>query len=262
MALAAPFFKVWGQKREAMGYLWLWLVGGVAIMSLSGGKRMHYILPTMPALAILIGIIVEDIVFERVAYTGKFARNVLAIHAGVIVAGAIGGTVYVASKRPELLTGVAVVSLLGLAAVGVTVWLFVKRKNAWATGAIFAGFCVVLMVAMPVMSADASFNRNAEVFAKSVSGTVPAGGRLTAYRDVSSRFVHHYGGVVPVVKDMDSLFETYEQGDWVVATGRLMEEVIADGRFALVKRWEEAEREGDEVVDGAVFGKVEAVENE
>ena len=35
-----------------------------------------------------------------------------------------------------------------------------------------------------------------------------------------------------------------------------MDKVIEDGRFALVERWEEAEREGDDVVDGAVFGKV------
>ena len=86
-ALAAPFYRVWEKKQDSMLYLWLWFVVGIVVMSMCGGKRQHYILPVMPAMAILTGIILDDMLFERKAYSRRFALNFLIGHLIVLFAG-------------------------------------------------------------------------------------------------------------------------------------------------------------------------------
>ncbi|RKY05247.1 MAG: hypothetical protein DRP66_10740, partial [Planctomycetota bacterium] len=260
MALAAPFYKVWGERRRVMFYLWFWFVGDIVIMSASGGKRMHYVFPAMPAMAILAGIILEDVIFTRCAYTARFARNLLGAHAGAGIAAAVGLAGYALSRPTALQPGVvAVLSLGGIVLTAIVVWLFWRRKSAGALVAIFAGTCVLFMSAGAggLFSVDTSFNRNAEVFAGKVADATGADAQLIAYGGVSSRFVHHYGKKVPVEKDMDRVHDYYIEGRPIVATGSYMDKLIEDGRFEISRRWERAEREGEKVVDGAVFGKVD-----
>ncbi len=89
MALTAPFFKIWKEKRDALWYHWFWFLAGVLVMSVCGGKRQHYILPMMPAMAVMAGIILNDLIFARKAYDKKFALTFIYGHiiAAVIVAG-------------------------------------------------------------------------------------------------------------------------------------------------------------------------------
>ncbi len=260
MALAAPFYKVWGEKRRVMLYLWLWFAGDIAIMSASGGKRMHYVFPAMPAMAILVGIILEDVIFTRCAYTARFARNLLLGHAAAGIAGAVGLAVYALSRPIALQPGVvAVLSLGAIVLTAIVVRLFARGKSVGAVGALFAGTCVLFMGAGVggLFSMDTSFNRNAEVFARRVVDTTGADVDLIAYEGVSSRFVHHYGKKLAVEEDMDRVHDYYLEGRWIVATGSSMAKLIEDGRFEIEQQWTEAEREGDKVVDGAVFGKVD-----
>lgn len=260
MAMAAPFYKVWGEKRRVMFYLWLWFIGDIAIMSASGGKRMHYVFPAMPAMAILAGIILEDVIFTRCAYTARFARNLLLAHAGAAIVAAVGLAWYALSRPTALQPGVVVVlSLGGIVLTAIVVWLFWRGKSAGAVGAMFAGTCVLFMAAgaAGLFSVDTSFNRNAEVFARRVADATGGDADLIAYREVSSRFVHHYGKKVAVEQDMGRVHDYYMEGRWIVATGLSMAKLIEDGRFEIEQQWTEAEREGEKVVDGAVFGKVD-----
>ena len=57
--------------------------------------------------------------------------------------------------------------------------------------------------------------------------------------------------------DVGRVHDYYMEGRWIVATGSSMAKLIDDGRFEISRRWERAEREGEKVVDGAVFGKVD-----
>jgi 4-amino-4-deoxy-L-arabinose transferase-like glycosyltransferase len=74
-ALLAPFFKVWQEKRDALWYYWLWFVVGILVMTACGGKRQHYVLPMMPAMAVMVGILLEDMIFVRKAYDKKFVTT-------------------------------------------------------------------------------------------------------------------------------------------------------------------------------------------
>ncbi len=91
LALSAPFFKIWQEKRDALWYHWFWFVAGIIVMTACGGKRQHYILPLMPAMAVMGGIILDDMLFLRKAYDKKFVRNFLLGHLITIL---IGGTAF------------------------------------------------------------------------------------------------------------------------------------------------------------------------
>ncbi|PKL48556.1 MAG: hypothetical protein CVV39_04135 [Planctomycetes bacterium HGW-Planctomycetes-1] len=89
-AAAAPFYKIWEERRDAIVYYWLWFFAGVIIMSLCGGKRQHYILPMMPAMAAMAGIIFNDMIFVRKAYERKFSAILSTAHTVVFALWVIG----------------------------------------------------------------------------------------------------------------------------------------------------------------------------
>ncbi len=89
-AAAAPFYKIWEERRDAIVYYWLWFFAGIIIMSLCGGKRQHYILPMMPAMAAMGGIIFNDMIFVRKAYEKKFSKIFSTAHIVVLALWVIG----------------------------------------------------------------------------------------------------------------------------------------------------------------------------
>ncbi len=93
-AAATPFYKIWEERRDAIVYYWLWFFAGVVVMSVCGGKRQHYILPLMPAMAVLAGIIFNDMMFVRKAYGRKFSVIFSTAHI-VVLAGWLIGVVFV-----------------------------------------------------------------------------------------------------------------------------------------------------------------------
>jgi 4-amino-4-deoxy-L-arabinose transferase-like glycosyltransferase len=254
MILAAPFYKVWGKRAEAMWFLWFWLVGDVLIMSLSGGKRMHYILGGMPAGAILIGVVLDDMIYRRVAYSERFARNMLLGHVGAMTAGVVV-CLYLAVRYGGFYHKFAGLSIVVLGGMAVVVGLFARKKNDTAIRVLFGGMCIAFMAGYGVVEGMPNYNRNAEVFAGKVASVVGAKGKLVAYGDVSERFVHHYGRKVRVEVNARDIYTWYSEGVKVMASGRFMDELLADGRFRVLARWDEMEREGDGLVAGAVFGR-------
>lgn len=255
MALAAPFYKVWADKRNLMIFLWLWFVGDVAVMSLSGGKRMHYIFPAMPAMAILTGILLEDMIFSKTAYTQRFVRNLLLFHVGAVAAGAVALLIYAAHKKPELMENLILPVMLALVVVGIVAILFARGKNTHACAAIFIGYCILLMVIFAVFVIPRAKERHTKQFALNVAAEIPASDDPIAYADVSSRFVHYFGRTVPIVSDTSQLYRMYQDGAWIIATGKFADELLGDSRFETAKQWPKAERSGDEIVNGVLFHK-------
>lgn len=231
MALVAPFYKAWEEKRPVTKFLWLWFVAGLIFLTIDVGKRQHYILPLMPAMAILIGILLEDLAFGRKVYTKRLARNILKGHIIVMVAGAIGLFVYVAIVKPQLLISIITLGIIMIAATFIVTILFAKGKPAAACCVIFSGITIWFMVSFAYFSISLDENRFSRDFAKDIAGIVPPSDKLIAYQDISSKFVQYFGKVVPVIQDKSLLYERYEQGDWVVCTSAFLNELKQDNRL-------------------------------
>ncbi len=255
MALAAPFYKVWSNKRAVMWFLWVWLVAGVIFLTISGGKRQHYILPFMPPMAVLIGILVEDMVFVKKAFTAKFAKDVLRWHIAALLLGVAALPAYFAFAERQFLAGAVITSaVMGVLAIAVIV-LFAKRRPAAGISAVFAGIVLLVMIAYVFFINPSNYNEPSRQFTLEVAKMVGANDKLVAYKVVSARFIHYFGRPVQTAEELSQLDTVYKQDYWVVAFGQPMTELLETGGYNLIYRESGAERHGSEPVDGALFHK-------
>jgi 4-amino-4-deoxy-L-arabinose transferase-like glycosyltransferase len=215
-ALAAPFYRVWRKERPEMVYLWVWFVAGLIFLSIDEGKRQHYILPIIPAMAILIGILISDLIFLKPAHAVEFARKMLLAHGILFVAVALISPVVMFFTAPQFLVPVlflgAIVVIMVLSATA----LFIKNKPDRALIAVFAGIAFYMMTAQYYFLAALDTDRFSRDFAREVARRVPSAETLVAYRVASSRFVQYYGGVVPEVTDLTQLQKRYQEGCWIL----------------------------------------------
>jgi 4-amino-4-deoxy-L-arabinose transferase-like glycosyltransferase len=251
MALAAPFYRTWEKKQPAMKFVWLWFVADLVFLTINGGKRQHYILPLMPAMAVLIGILLDDMVFVRKAYTQRFARNVLVGHIIAIVAGVVGMCAYLAITKSRFWVNAAVISIVAMLTTLIVAILFSRRKPAAACGVIFSGIVAWIMIFYAGFSTVLDVDQGARDFAKKVASIIPPSDKLVAYKGVSSVFTQYFGKVVPEIQDKSLLYERYEQGDWVVCTLDHWDELAQDNRLREVYYRERAKKEA-----GNIFAKL------
>lgn len=215
MALLAPFYRVWKERQPLMKYLWLCYVANIIFLTINQGKRHHYLLPVMPLMAMLIGILLEDMVFQRKAYAKVFAVRVLRYHVLVMVLMAAIGFGAAAMLYPAMLVRIAVLCGAAAALVGVGTALFCKGKPAYALSVIFAGILAGLFATEVFFVKDYDTGRYAKEFAEEVASFVPASGELAAYRGVPMTFVQYYGKTIPLLEDRAALEEAYAQGKWI-----------------------------------------------
>ncbi len=266
MALAAPFYRVWGKRRAVMQFLWLWFVVGLAFLTINGGKRQHYILPIMPAMAMLIGILIEDMAFTRKAYSQKQARGLLRNHIIVIIAGAIiapivvmiiadRGPIHPAVTNSQILAAVLMLCAITIVVVVAAAILFAKRKPALGLGVVFSGIVVLVMIGYIHLFNPLDYNQYSRIFSSKIGQIVPESDELVAYEYVSNRSVYYFGKIIPEIKDISEVYEHYEQDGWVMATAEHLEKLEADGRFRKVYSKQRAERRLSGDAAGALFHK-------
>ena len=253
LALAAPFYRVWNKKQPIMQFLWLWFVVGLGFLTITGGKRQHYIMPMMPALAVLTAILLEDMVFSRKAYTGKFARNFLTSHLAVLIIGFIALPVVAWQIRPEVIRQTILISSIGIISVLAVAGLFRAKKMSAACSAVFIVIAVMVMISYSGFVNPLNYNEPSRLFTQSASQIVPDSEKLIAYKSASSRFIHYFGRSVPVIEKKPEVREMYSKGFWIVAFGQFLDELLAENSFEIVYRQEDGERHRQKIVSGALM---------
>jgi 4-amino-4-deoxy-L-arabinose transferase-like glycosyltransferase len=255
MALAAPFYRVWNKKRPLMQFLWLWFVVDLVFITITGGKRQHYILPLMPAMAILIGILMEDMVFVCKAYSRRFAKTVLVSHVIGIIALAVAGSGYLIKAYPNMVTEALILGTATIVLAVAVVVLFAARKPAVACGALFGGIVVLVMIGYVAFLNPLDYNRYSRDFSRRLAQIVPQSDNLIAYEYISNMSIHYFGRVIQEVMDKSVLYNRYEHGDWVVATAGHLEKLQTDGKMKMVYYKQKAERRWQQDAPGALFHK-------
>lgn len=238
-----------------MQFLWLWFVVDVAFLTISGGKRQHYIIPAIPAMAVLTAILLEDMVFCRKAYTNKFARNFLFSHLCVLIIGFITLPIVIGQLMPEVLRAAIISSTAGLAGVLIIAGLFQAKKARMACWALFVSIAVLIMLGYTGFTNPLNYNQPSRQFTQTVAQKVPHSDKLMAYKSASARFVHYFGRPVPNIQTKSEVYELYEKGGWVVAFGIYLDELLDNSDFEIVYEQENAERHRQEIVGGALLHK-------
>lgn len=232
LALGAPFYRVWEKKRQAMAYLWLWFVAGVVVMSLCGGKRQHYILPMMPAMAILAGIILDDMIFVQKAYSRKFSNIFLSAHLFIFSAGAVGVIIWLLRSSYAVRFMLVYSILAALAFLFATAILFILNKKVLAIACFFATMCILIMFWPCFESMQENENYITKDFARNIANC--ADGRdVIAYGRVEASFIYYFGRDVSVDSDIDRICNQYPGGVGVIAVDKNFEQLKNDSRFLL-----------------------------
>ncbi len=252
-ALAAPFYRVWSKKQPVMQFLWMWFVVGLAFLTISSGKRQHYIIPMLPAMAVLTAILFEDMAFCQKAYTNKFARNFLFYHLVVLTIGFAALPIIISQVKSEFLAEAIISSAAGLIGILVVAVLFRAGKASVACGALFVIIAVLVMIGYTGFVNPSNYNQPSRKFTQSVSQIVPVSDKLIAYKSASSRFIHYFGRCVPVIGTQSEVDKLYRKGWWVVAFGQYLEELLEGNSFEIVYMQESAERHSSKVVGGALL---------
>jgi len=232
LALAAPFYRVWEKKRQVMFYLWLWFAAGIVVMSICGGKRQHYILPLMPAMAILAGIIIDDMIFVNKAYSRRFAAIFLLGHilAGVFaVAGAIIWLLRTWHSLQNFI--IAMAAIVAVSAVCISI-LFLLNKKVIATAGFFAVLCVSILVWPMLGDRVSDENYISRNFTDRVIAAA-ADRQIVAYCEVDPSFIYYLGQDVPEVCDVNEIYVMYSGGCGIIAAGDNFEQLKKDGRLKL-----------------------------
>ncbi len=256
VALISPFYKIWGKKQKVMLFLWLCFITDLIFLTICGGKRKHYILPIMPVIAILVGIVLEDMIFTRKAFAAKFIKNFFVSHIIIIALSVIAGVIYFAAVHSELFVKVLI---LGITAIILIVWIlasFAKNKTTLGSGLIFGGYCL-FVICFISLSAPFDNNNYTRKFAVEISKKIPSDNNLAAYGYVSPKIVHYFGREIPKIKDVNMIYQIYDKGDWILATDDELKELQSNNRLNMVYYNEKAEVQINRNVAGALFRKSE-----
>ncbi|MGA2915704.1 MAG: glycosyltransferase family 39 protein [Sedimentisphaerales bacterium] len=251
----SSFYSIWGKKRPAMWYLWLWFIGNIVIMTISGGKRQHYILSAFPAFSILAAICLYDMIFELKAFNSKQVKSLFVGHL-IAVAAAAAGLLYWAFAReksfiwPSIHTAMVIFIMIGLIVV-----LFMQKRPVAAMVLLFAGCCAITMMAFVYFIVPLDFNIPSRSFSLEIGKIVSPDKELVAFNYVSARTIHYAGRGIPEIFDLAEIRTLYEKGTWIIATGDDYKKIMNTGGFDIVFYRQLAERRGSNDVEGALFHK-------
>jgi 4-amino-4-deoxy-L-arabinose transferase-like glycosyltransferase len=231
LALTAPFYRIWDEKRPVMFYLWLWFVAGLVVMSVFGSRRPHYILPIIPAMAVLTGIILNDMIFEQKAYSRKFSTGFLLINLIGFFAVATGMVIWLLKTNYPSKWVIIYALLFVIADLLIAAGLFKQNKKPASAVCLQIGLCAFIIFS--------PFTNNAEdeeaiadfaLQVKNVAADVP----VIAYCKINASFIYYFGKDVPMECNIDRIYAQYSDGKGIIATAEYFEQLIKDGRFSPV----------------------------
>ncbi len=254
VALMSPFYKVWDKKQKVMLFLWLCFIADLIFLTISGGKRKHYMLPLVPIFAILVGIVLEDMIFIRKAFAEKFAKNFLVYHMVILVPAVIAGMIYLSLNYPALRSGVLICGIMALITIAGILVSFAKNKTTLGSGLIFVGYSlfIIYFVSLPI---PFDYNDSTRKFGLAISEIVPLTDSLAAYNHVSNRVVNYFGREIPEINDVNVIYQDYDKGGWILATDNDLKQLQKDNRLNMVYYNDKAETELNKNIAGALFRK-------
>ena len=259
IALVAPFYKIWGDKRPVMRFLWLWFAADFVFLTLSRGKRQHYLLPLIPAMSILTAILIDEMAFVRQVFTPKYAANILRGHVLFFAGVSIAVPVYFAKfGGPESASATARLYIISFSVIlivmtAVVAVLFVKRRSGAACAVLFCGITVLMAHHYTGLFNIIGPDQPIKEFAVRAAEIVPVTDKVVSYGDVPSNFIHYLGRTVRRVREEPELNNLYQQNYWVVAFGKRMEELLSTGRFKLVYKEANAKQNEESMTAGGLF---------
>ncbi len=197
IGLAAPLARVFARRRKPLAYLLLWSAGVVLLFTGSAGKRAHYILPALPPLALLMGVVADDAFFR-----GRWIRPALARWiggaygpVGIVAAGGLAGVWFVTDRDPRYGTMGLVVALAAgpMFLAGLRAW---RGRFRTVAALLIASFALVLL-GQSVWGHLWDTHSPSKRFGLAAGAMVPPGDDVCSWRGPHWGIVYYFGRNAP-----------------------------------------------------------------
>ena len=178
-----------------------WGVGGLAILSLGSGKRLHYALPALPPMMMFAGLGLERLLRPPRPLAGVW-RWGAGLHASVVPAALAAGLV-AAWWMPERGPSLAALGVLAAAGLGLVLLLYLRGRAMVALGVLAVSMLAALTFANgavlgPLLTQEATEAAIGRCVAR--AATRPGG--MAFYRHAEPRVVFYAGRSAPVLTEL------------------------------------------------------------
>jgi 4-amino-4-deoxy-L-arabinose transferase-like glycosyltransferase len=226
-ALALPFMNRFRDERPGLIFLFCWVFGLALLLSAADGKRQHYILPALPALCMMMGVFMEEVLFRQRWISAKAVKFflsggacVLLLLTAVSVVSPNIGTVSDAQWRH--------INFLSMSALffflGISVVALLKRHSFAALSLIIAA----VMTGWIIFASQENLwvgNNDLSVFSKKASLTIPPDASVASLTAIERQMVFYLGrDILPAYIIRERMENNYgeEQGEmkwreWIIS---------------------------------------------
>ncbi len=235
-AVFTPFNPGWGNRQKDIFYFWIIFVVGFFFLTIDAGKRQHYILPYIPMVCVLIGVLIEDMVYGFRTCSHGSARGMLVWHICTITVFAVAAAIYFVFIKKTQTTAVVVLSSLAIFCSVVTGGLFYARLKAAGLAGVFVSVTAMFIAGYYFYAEQTDESRYMKEFALKVKSEIPNEAGLVCFGELPQVFVHYYGKVVPQITDRRQIDAEYSAGSWVLVSFGDIEALVNDGGMNVIIR--------------------------
>ena len=229
LTLAA--YRAWRKAADRPWLLFLgaWLVGPLALFSLSVGKQDHYLLPILPAAAVYTAMAMRHLLGPTSDRAEKTGRRLLIFHGvAAILLGLVAVAAYVIFREtPSLLADcglprpfvtpvvfgpAAVLGGLGILG-GLATWVLAAGRRPLAGLAVLMGtFASVFLLAWMTLMGPMDRSLTAENFARHVRQAVPSDAPLFAFDGGNATMIFYVERSLPELASPQGIQDKINQG--------------------------------------------------
>jgi len=227
-AVAIPFMKRFRADRDALVFLVCWVVGLALLLSASTRKRAHYVLPALPAMALLMGYCAEEVLFKHRWFSRRNADRLVTAHAVVGVLAIVTVLVAVmavgAGAKARFLH---VLLLVDIAAVPMCAAMFAFRQGHGRTAvALLVAAAGLGLVGFATRADLWQREASAVVVARQAAHLVPSTAPVALWPEHSAPLIFYFGRDIPdALRARDRLTRLHGQQEgrrlwrhWLCAT--------------------------------------------
>ncbi len=212
--LVRDSLTLWRERRLPMArvFLWSWLLGGLVLLSASSTKRALYLLPLLPAIAMLAALALTQAGIKSLRW---FALGWTALCAFILLA--VSQTPWFATSLadrvpPAVLAELSewnlfkLVSLLIAVLIGVLGWRFRRNAGLLLGSATALLFFAVLTVVLPSVDLAKSMREDTLAFLEQVPVASRAGIAGWNFKETELALLYYHGDwAVPQLPDRESV---------------------------------------------------------
>jgi len=205
-AFAMPLMKRFGDDRNGLIFLFLWVFGLVLLFSVSVGKHPQYIIPALPAACLLMGYCAEDVFFRHRWFSLRLARRIIAGYGIAILTTVIASVVALMVIEHETRRFVVHVLIIGDLAL-VPVWLALAFVRTRPTAALAMMVMSVVLAEIGYFTLNDPWDDRWDNYAhmgQRIRTDVQADDKIVAFIRPDPSLVWYAGRDLPMAQDIES----------------------------------------------------------